>query len=558
MILSDILLQRCANPMSPKGGPKDTIPPTLLEVSPITGTTNFNEQEITLVFDEFINADKLKQNLVITPKSNFVYKHQVKRMELTLKFEDPFLDSTTYSLNFFDGVTDITEKNPVINLYIAFSTGSFIDSMKVQGNVSDLISQDMMKGYTVGLYPISDSLDFLKHNPTYFTTTDTEGFYEINYIKSGKYKIISFDDENRNLLLDPETESHGFISDTLNLFSVDSTIHEIRTQLLNVKPITYINARPTGQYIEAKYSREIDNYTISPDTIKSIIVGDKKDGIRIYNNNQFAFNDSVQFVLNTYDSLGNNTIDTVKTIFLDSNRKLPSFSTTIETKANQKLIKNQIVKVKFNKPIESIDSNLFVLKKDSTFLYGIKPSFLWNSNKDLLEIQTNINIDSVITDYQKSIPEDTTSMDSISGIKIDKEPVKKDIIYPTLEFIMKKGAFMSIENDTSKTRKLSFKTDPKQSYGSLSIKVETDETSFTLQLLSKGKVAYQSENKKKISFPRVIPGNYNIRVLIDNNNDGNWSFGNILKNKEPESLYLYEDEISLRENWVVDDIIVSF
>ena len=122
---------------------------------------------------------------------------------------------------------------------------------------------------------------------------------------------------------------------------------------------------------------------------------------------------------------------------------------------------------------------------------------------------------------------------------------------------MEKGAFISIENDTSKTRSLTFKTISKQSYGRIDITVETDEPSYILQLISKGKIAYQAKNLENISFPNVIPGNYNIRVLIDDNNDGSWSYGNILKNKEPESIYLHPEETSLRENWDVD-IDISF
>ncbi len=567
IVVVDLLFQQCANPVNPTGGPKDTIPPTLVKIFPENGTTNFKGQIITIEFDEFINADKLKQNLVITPKSKLTYKHQIKKKQLILKFEEKFNDSTTYSLNFFDGVTDITEKNPVINLYVAFSTGSFIDSMEVAGDISDLFTQEKLEGYTVGLYPISDTLDFLTESPTYFTTTDKDGSYQLNYIKTGRYKIISFKDENRNLLLDPETEAHGFISDTLKLFSIDSTHYSIRTQLLNVKPIRYINSRPVAQYIEAKYSREIYNYEITPDSVYSILIGEKKDGIRIYNNNQFNYSDSIQFIINASDSLGNNTIDTLKTVFLDSNRKLPGFSFKIVNEPNQKLNNNQHIKVKFNKPINLVDTNSFSFKKDSTFLYSIKPTLEWNQSMDELDISSHINIDSLLMALEKSLPKDTIQTDSIQSDNLEsnslnklpserKDSNKLSSSNSTITFEIMAGAFISIEKDTSKTNSINFKTTTKESYGTLNINLTTKHESFTLQLLSRGIVSYQSSNQKKISFPKVKPGNYSIRILIDDNNDGMWSYGNILDNKEPETVFLYPEETSVRENWVIDlDII---
>ncbi|MBC6411330.1 MAG: Ig-like domain-containing protein, partial [Ekhidna sp.] len=47
--------------------------------------------------------------------------------KLIVKLEGELKDSTTYNINFADGVVDVTEKNPVENFSIAFSTGDFID-----------------------------------------------------------------------------------------------------------------------------------------------------------------------------------------------------------------------------------------------------------------------------------------------------------------------------------------------------------------------------------------------------------------------------------------------
>ena len=83
----------------------------------------------------------------------------------------------------------------------------------------------------------------------YFTSSNEAGEYSIEYIKTGTYKILAFEDDNGNLLLDPETEQHGFLEQTIQLDSA-ITLRPIRCILQNVKPIQLINARPAGPYVE--------------------------------------------------------------------------------------------------------------------------------------------------------------------------------------------------------------------------------------------------------------------------------------------------------------------
>ena len=87
IIVLDLLFTGCANPISPTGGPKDTIPPTLINSMPVNGSINFEGQEIVLEFDEYVNADKLNQNLIITPKTDVRFKHIIKKNQLRITFD---------------------------------------------------------------------------------------------------------------------------------------------------------------------------------------------------------------------------------------------------------------------------------------------------------------------------------------------------------------------------------------------------------------------------------------------------------------------------------------
>ena len=563
IILGDLILSRCASPGNPTGGSKDTIPPTLLNSEPINGSLKFSESTIHLEFSEYVNADKLTQNLIVTPKTDTKFKYLAKKNILDIKFEKPFSDNTTYRLNFFEGVTDITEHNPAINLVLAFSTGNFIDSMQVSGAVKNLLTQEPSKKFTVGLYPISDTLDFLAHSPQYFTTTSDSGTFDISYIKTGLYKIMSFNDNNKNLLLDSEEEAHGFLSDTIRLFTVIDSL-SIPTLLQNIKLLQIINNQPTGAYHEIKFNKHVDKYSIEPDSIFNTLVGENKEILRLYNSNQFSFGDSTTISIKASDSLSNTITDTLKIVFLESRRKAPKLSSSLVYNKNA-LTDNPSYIIKFNKPIVTLDTSRFIYKADSTFTF--KPdsiSFQWNQNKTQLKLTTYLIKDTLYNRYAKSISVDTLVADSITLARNDsttlrsssqKEKKKK----ASIEFFTLSGAFISVENDSSKTESIKHRRVNKEKIGILKLNLTTNKNSFIVQLLDKSdQVKYEIKNVKTPVF-KVTPGNYKIRILIDSNNDGTWSYGNLIKNEEPEQILFFEEELSVRENWIVgEDISISF
>lgn len=559
LVLLDLIFQRCANIASPTGGPRDTIPPILLETNPINGSINYKEQEFTLSFSEFIKADKIQQQLIITPRTENKYKTTIKKNTVILKFEDPFEDSTTYNFNFADGITDITESNPAVNLSLAFSTGNFIDSLSIQGEVIDLFKQEEAKGYLVGLYPTTDSLDYFVHKPTYFTTTNDSGKFKLNYLKSGIYKLLVFNDDNRNVTFDPETEPHGFIKDSILLDSSIQLVKPIATLLQNIKPINFINSRPTGPYIELKYSKTIDNYNIEPKNIKHSLTGESKDVIRIYKSEKTVIGDSISIISIVYDSLNNSSIDTIKTAFIESNRKLSDFSFSA-IPSDSYLSDTYSLSIAFNKPVYIFDSTKIYFKKDSLFKETIDSELEWNDNHTHLSLNTTFNRLQLIDTIRSLQPKDTSKAKIIDArVRPGQErPGQKQKSLPPIELILDTATFVSIENDSSQLYSLKIPLEESTAYGTIKLTCNTDKKSFIVQLLNGSqKVMYSSRDMKDITFQKVSPAKYFIRVLIDNNEDGKWSAGNLLLNSIPEDIYLHDEETVVRENWVLE-IDISF
>ena len=104
VILLVLLLASCANRgKGPQGGPRDTIPPVVLEESPLNGMLLFKEKEIVVHFDEYIQLDDVQNNVMISPPQQNAPEVKAVGKRLTVVFQEDLQDSTTYTIDFGAG-----------------------------------------------------------------------------------------------------------------------------------------------------------------------------------------------------------------------------------------------------------------------------------------------------------------------------------------------------------------------------------------------------------------------------------------------------------------------
>lgn len=553
VLIIEALFEGCANPGSITGGPKDTIPPKLILADPLDQTLNYKGQTITLTFDEFIAATKLRQSLIITPITEIQYKHVAKKQTVILKFEEPFEDSTTYTLNFFDGITDITEKNPAENLVIAFSTGDYIDSLEVFGTVRDLFSDKPIDKMTVGIYRITDSLNIFSNKPTYFINTDEYGIFRIQNIKNNKYRLIAFKDENKNLLFDAK-ETYSFLADTLDLKASIADSIELKALQINAAPLKLISGRPSTRYFEVRYSKPLTDYRIIASSTKTPLaskITSDKESIRFYNSESINTEDSVFTILNVFDSLKNQTTDTLYVKFRESGRKTSDFTSSVIPPGSKPIFNNIHYGIKFNKPIEIVDSSFISMRIDTLYsiplqLQNLRYNFNQTSISFDLPQLTKEFITDTLESIQNSILTDTINVDSIELHVYNQ--IKN---YPRNKFELEvsEGSFISVEKDTSENITAIYSFGNNENFGTIMIKVNSDLTDYIVQLMKAKDVYKELTNCTSCQFNQVAPGDYWVRVLIDENKDGVWSIGNILNSIEPEPVFFFPDKTSIRANW---------
>jgi uncharacterized protein (DUF2141 family) len=184
----------CANIIPPTGGPRDSLPPILVNANPKDSVTNFKGKKITLAFNEYVQLDNIQENLLVSPVPKITPTVQNKLREVTITIRDTLEPNTTYSLNFGDAIRDINEGNPFKNFTYRFSTGSALDSLTIPGNVVLAESGKTDSTIVVVLHKnFADSA--LRDRPRYATKVDSRGNFVFHNLPADTYALYAFKDE---------------------------------------------------------------------------------------------------------------------------------------------------------------------------------------------------------------------------------------------------------------------------------------------------------------------------------------------------------------------------
>lgn len=559
-LIYPLFVLACAKQTAPTGGPKDTIPPVLITSKPFNQQTNYTASSLELTFDERLLLNNPKEQIIITPNVGNKFEAETKKNTVIIKFDSPFDPNTTYSLNFRDAVQDITEKNPVENLKLAFSTGDYIDSLIIEGHVYDLLKSTETKDATVALFQ-TDTFNIFKHKPIYFTKSDTKGNFQLTNLKPGNYYIYAFDDKNKNLIVESKSESYGYLVKTIQLNKDTSNIN-IPTIRLDTRPLKLTSARPTGTYFNIKTSKNLDYYQLETQPSTNIYSSYAEDfaNIRIYNT--ISLRDSMLIRLTASDSVSNK-IDTLLYLKYSTRTSTPEKFQITESKfkilTSKGILSGQ---VSFNKPLLSINYDSIFYQIDSTTRIPINQTNLQiDTANNLLKIHKTIEKELLNKQQANKLNNTQPKSATKTNQNIQTKNLRKSI---ENQIYLAKGTLISVEQDSSAKISSSITPIPLENTGTILCKINTKHNSFILQLTTKDyKVIATSYNNKNPSFEDLEPGEYKLRLIIDKNNDGKWNPGNYLLHQEPESIVFYKNEkqnpiITLKANWELGPLLITY
>lgn len=552
-IIYSLFVLACARQTTPTGGPKDSIPPSLVSSFPRHGETNFKGQSMELTFSEAVILNNPKEQLIITPDLGKEVDIKANKNKVTITLDENLKDSTTYSLNFREAIQDITEKNPAEMLRLAFSTGNYIDSLFIEGTIYDLLKAKEVKDATVALYQ-SDTFDIFKHRPTYLTKTDKTGKFKLDNLKPGTYNIYCLEDKNKNLIADSKTESYGYLTNPIEL---SKNISKITLSLIRLdsRPLKLTSARPYGTYFNIKTTKSLIDYQILTDedeTIKSSF-GEDMANIRIYNT--FNDKDSVAIQFSANDSIKNSIDTTLYVKFSKRDVKPENFDFTLDefqVIGTKGILRG---KISFSKPVVALNFDSIFYSIDSMRRVSITAQDIrWDSLHNQLTLE-------------RVIDRNLLALEPLQGAKPEKilktNPNGKSRSNE-YQLYLGKSAFISVELDSSRRTQEKLPPSKLADTGVIIIQIETKEEHYIAELLTKDfRTVVSKKDAKKITFEDLKPGEYQIRLIIDKNNDGKWSPGNFYQKEEPEPIVFYKNEkevpiVNLKANWELGPLLINY
>ncbi len=104
-----------------------------------------------------------------------------------------------------------------------------------------------------------------------------------------------------------------------------------------------------------------------------------------------------------------------------------------------------------------------------------------------------------------------------------------------------------LRNDT-----IRFETKKESDYGSVALRILNLDTSVhPVLLMYKGDALMRTVplTTSRLSFPKILPGEYEIRILFDTNSNGKWDTGNFKDRKLPEIVKPRKEKLTIRANW---------
>ena len=518
-----VIFTHCAKRGFPEGGPKDESPPFLVNANPKENSINFDEKRIRLFFDEYIKLEDFRKQLVVSPpieKSLYSISPQSGASKyIQIDINDTLPRQQTYVFNFGQSVIDNNERNVLPFFKYVFSTGNYIDSLKISGNIKNSFKREDEKFISILLYPFVENFsDSIIYNsiPTYVGSTLDSTYFEISNLKKGKYLLIGLNDSNNDYKFNPDFEEIGFMKNFIEIpYDKEINLEIFKEEIIfkSFKPFIQSNNNIAfgfkGKYQDVKIEL-IDSFQ-SP--FKSILTKSKETDTLNYWFSNIKY-DSLRFVVKS------KTKNELHTVYFKEKEK---DSLIITSSNNGSIDLNETFKLFSNIPIQKIENNqISILNKDSI-----------------------------------SIPFETKIDENNFDVVFNFELLPND----DYKLLLLPNALKDFLGSVNDTLSYDLSTKSRSDYGLLKLAIQNQKSyPIIVQLTDfEEKVVREKILKSNLDaciFENLNPAQYYLKIIFDENNNEKWDTGNFLNKVFPEKIYHYDEKIIVRANWILEEKII--
>ena len=512
-----LLVWGCANIRAPQGGAKDVDPPVVLEAIPAVGTTQFAGKSFSMTFNEWIQLSDIRAQLVVSPPLNKQPAVTLKKRTVTVSWEEPLRENTTYTFFFGDGIRDFTEANPAVDLSYVLATGPVLDSLELSGVVrSAATGEPVGAGYRVLAYASGRKKPAMEDLPDYFARTGSDGTFRLRNMRAGTYDLVALQDLNGNYLVD-EFEEVAFthtgievqgdsLQDPATLYAFAQPGFEQRIRDYRTDSSGYFALLPAQRSTDWQF-RDLSD----PDRNLLWYPLDDADSVHVW-----MMGTPPDARLPIEISSEGQVIDTLDMRFFKRDVRGMQAKWVPRKIADA----HEPVSLRGGEFITALESTLFSCVIDST--------------EQGMVVKRN--------------PDDPRQLQLFPGLKPGQAC--------TLTALP--GAFSNGEGWTLKDTLVVDLTARKiEDYTQLSLKLNgfEDHSGKLFELLdNNGKpiLTWTSAENSVLEANRLVPGTYRVRWTEDRNGNGRWDPGDYTTGLQPERVQYFPETIQARANWVME------
>lgn len=551
LLIMPILLVNCANPLPPPGGPQDTIPPVILEYFPQESTINFREESIILEFSKYMNKTEVTDNIFLSPQKEMEYDWSGKQLEI--EFLEPLDSNTTYSLLIGTEYTDWKGNKPLESFTLTFSTGSKIDSGYFRGTLVD----DKPSGAFIYAYRIDninpDTLNPGTTKPQYRTQTGTTGNFKINALKEGTYRFFAIRDIDKDGVYSQGRDPVGAaLSDAIvSGDSIQIVNLRLGKKIDKTKPQLYGADAAFDKRIIASFSESLDSSSIRKEAfeimdsletekieIKGVYPGSALGFVEIIIDTELDTNITYKLIAKVDEEIcirdsSKNMIDDTANVYYfypipDTDTLKPQLTNINLRDSLKKFFPTDPIRLIYNTAVEMPTRDAFKLtheEKDIDFeikqvtenIYDIVPKNKLDDKKWYVFEYNPTNI---------------------------KDCLGRELIDTSFSYAFETGD-ISDYGDMSGVIKYLPAAD-NQYY--IEAKSKDGKHKFNLPIGADG----------KFIFEKIPAGIYKFSVFLDNDGNGEYSFGDVFPFEYSEPFVIFNKSFELKARWSVEDIQLNW
>lgn len=595
MLFAGAFLSRCASIMTPTGGPKDSLPPVIIALTPDNFSTNrplTNHERIYIEFDEYIQIKDQHKEFFTSPAMKKKPLITQRGKGIVIQLRDTLEPNTTYALNFGGAIRDNNEGNPLNSMRYVFSTGATCDSMIMSGYTADSYKADSVSKSYIWCFAVDsieqvDKLDstIFKYKPDVIARAENNGIFIAQNLKPIPYRIYAIQDKNDNQMYEPGSDQIGFLDEVYNPAELpDFAIWFDSLRLYySAEPQLYFRMftdeafrRQVLQESERPQQHQARLLFSAPHPKIEELTFDSIPSDKIIIEHETIGRDTLSLWFDVDSDLLPDTLRGQITYFRHDTANMLQPHTE-ELKLSWRKIESREEErererlERERKRAEAAGEEWEEPKKENPFKHTIPSKADVNPEEHIW-----FEVDYPLTEIDSARILMTRTLDDEAGTVVDcpvhfvrdTAKLRRWQIRTQWEWggtytlTIPEGALKNVAREANDSIVCTYTAYDPEQYATVMVRVQSSQpnTTYIVQLLDGNNRQLQEKSQMGnglVQFNYVKPGDIQLRVVEDKNNNGKWDTGNVVERRQPERTELYindkgESIFTTKANWEME------